>query len=348
MGRFRSFRAPRILAGIAMLASLSLTAAFAGAPVASAASNPSSFKVGLVTDTGGLNDHGFNHLAYVGLEEAHQKLGVTVNVVQSQSQNDYVPNLSGYARQGYNMVIAVGFLMESAVKQVAAEYPNTKFMIIDDSVSGKNVASALFNTQQCGYLVGVLSGLVQKEKALPAINSSNTLGVVGGQAIPPVTTYIAGFFAGVHSVDPTAKILLSYTNDFNNPNNGQSYAQAEIAKHADIVFQVAGGTGLGVITAAKQAHVYAIGVDANQGYLAPGTVITSALKGVDVATFDIIKAAFQNRFRAGTYYFSLGGGGVGIAPPMKGIPASILSQVNKAKAGILSGKIVPPTTIPKQ
>jgi basic membrane protein A len=347
MGRLRNFRGPRFLAGIALLSSLSLATAFLGGPVASAAS-ASSFKVGLVTDTGGLNDHGFNHLSYVGLEEAHQKLGVTVSVVQSQSQNDYVPNLSTYAREGYNVVIAVGFLMQQAVQQVAKQYPNTKFLIIDDSVPGKNIASALFNTQQCGYLVGMLAGLVQKQHALPHINKYNTLGVVGGQAIPPVTTYIAGFYAGVHAVDPSAHILLSYTNDFNNPNNGQSYAQAEIAKHADIIFQVAGGTGLGVITAAKQAHVYAIGVDANQGYLAPGTVITSALKGVNVATFDVINAAFHNRFRAGTIYFNLSGGGVGMAPPTKGIPASILKQVNLAKAKIMAGKIKPPTTIPKQ
>jgi len=341
-----SSRGSKILSGLALLASLSLAAAtFGGTSVA--AGSAANFKVGLVTDTGGLNDHGFNHLSYVGLERAHQKLGVTVNVVQSQSQNDYVPNLSGYARQGYNVVIAVGFLMEQAVEQVAKEYPNTKFLIIDDSVAGKNIASALFNTQQCGYLVGVLSGLVQKEHALPQINNYNTVGVVGGQAIPPVVTYIAGFYAGVHSVDPTAHILLSYTNNFNDPNAGQSYAQAEIAKHADIVFQVAGGTGVGVITAAKQAHVYAIGVDANQAYLAPNTVITSATKGVDVATYDVINAAFHNRFRAGTMYFSLSGGGVGMAPPMKGIPASILAKVDQAKADILSGKIVPPTTIPK-
>ena len=346
MGRLRSFCGSKIVAGVALLSSLSLAATFLGGPVASASSG-SSFKVGLVTDTGGLNDHGFNHLSYVGLEEAHKKLGVTVSVVQSQSQNDYVPNLSGYARQGYNVVIAVGFLMEQAVQQVSQEYPKTKFLIIDDSVSGKNVASALFNTQQCGYLVGELVGLVQKDHALPHINRYNTVGVVGGMSIPPVNTYIAGFYAGVRAVDPSAHIILSYTNDFNNPNNGQSYAQAEIAKHADIIFQVAGGTGLGVITAAKQAHVYAIGVDANQGYLAPGTVITSALKGVNVATFDVINAAFHNRFRAGTIYFGLSGGGVGMAPPMKGIPASILRQVNAAKAKILAGKIVPPTTVPK-
>lgn len=334
------------LAKTLLAGGLALSLAGCGTSAPAASGSAGSFKVGLVTDTGGLNDHGFNHLAYVGLERAHSQLGVGVSVVQSTSASDYVPNLTNYARHGYNLVIAVGFLMAQAVQQVAKEFPKTKFMIIDDSVPGNNVASSLFETQQCGYLVGELAGLIQKDKALSGINGFNTLGVVGGMSIPPVNTYIAGFYAGVHSVDPTAKIILRYTNDFNNPNNGQSYAQAEIAQHADIIFQVAGGTGLGVITAAQQAHVYAIGVDANQNYLAPDTVITSALKGVDVATYDVIQMASQGKFHSGNIFFSLKDNGVAMATPISAIPSSIVQQVRHTEQEIRSGKIVPPTNVP--
>ncbi|MDA8194010.1 MAG: BMP family ABC transporter substrate-binding protein [Thermaerobacter sp.] len=312
----------------------------------STSSKAAAYKVGLVTDTGGLNDHGFNHLAYMGLLQAKHQLGVSVSVVQSQTASDYVPYLTNYARQGYNLVIAVGFLMQQAVQQVSKEFPHTKFMIIDDQVTAPNVTSSLFDTQQCGYLVGELAGLVQKQHALPNINQYNTLGVVGGMAIPPVNTYIAGFYAGVHAVDPSAKIILKYTNDFNNPNNGQTFAQSEIAQHADIIFQVAGGSGLGVITAAQQAHLYAIGVDANQNYLAPNTVITSAEKGIQVATFDTIQAGYKGTLKAGTQTFSLSNNGVGMAPPISAIPQSIARQVAASEQQIIAGKIVPPTTIP--
>ncbi len=321
-------------------------AASSAPPSSPTASKASSYKVGLVTDTGGLNDHGFNHLAYLGLMQAKKEFGVTTSVVQSQTASDYVPYLTNYAQQGYNLVIAVGFLMQQAVQQVSKEFPHTKFMIIDDQVNGPNVTSSLFETQQCGYLVGELSGLVQKEHALPNINNDNTLGVVGGMSIPPVNTYIAGFYAGVHAVDPSAKILLKYTNDFNNPNNGQIYAQSEIAQHADIIFQVAGGSGLGVITAAEQSHTYAIGVDANQNYLAPNTVITSAEKGVQIATFDTIKEGVKGTLKPGVQYFNLNNNGVGMATPISAIPQSIVQQVLQSEKEIVAGKIVPPTNIP--
>lgn len=318
----------------------------AGGTTPASSSAAPAYKVGLVTDIGGLNDHGFNHLAYLGLMQAKNQLGVSVSVVQSTAQSDYVPYLSNYARQGYNLVIAVGFLMAGAVQQVAKEFPHTRFMIIDDSVSGPNITSSLFDTQQVGYLVGELAGLVQKNKALPYINSYNTVGVVGGMSIPPVNTYIAGFYAGVHAVDPSATILLRYTNDFSNPNNGQTYAQAEIAQHADIIFQVAGGSGLGVITAAQQNHIYAIGVDADQNYLAPSTVITSAEKGIQTATFDTIKAGLDHTLKAGNQYFDLANHGVAMAPPISAIPQTIVQQVLASEQQIISGKIVPPTTIP--
>ncbi|QQE81163.1 BMP family ABC transporter substrate-binding protein [Alicyclobacillus sp. SO9] len=300
----------------------------------------SNFKVGLVTDTGGLNDHGFNHLSDVGLVKAEKQLGVTGNVVSSKSASDYVSNLTTFAQKHYNLVIAVGYLMDSAVKQVSKEYPKTKFLIIDDSITGiPNVTGALFKTEQCGYLAGVMAGMMEKQGKAPRLNSKNILGVVGGQKIPPVTSYIAGFQQGVKKVDSGATILVKYANSFSDQAKGSEIAQSEISNGADIVFQVAGATGIGVIKAAQKAKVYAIGVDANQNYLAPKTVITSATKGVDTATYDVIKQALDGKFKSGDQYFDLSNNGVGLAPANSAVPKSIVSQVQKYRSEIKSGKI---------
>lgn len=311
--------------------------------------NPSAttFKVGLVTDTGGLNDHSFNHLAYVGLQKAVSQLGVKPEVVQSQAASDYVPELTRFAQNGDNLVIAVGYLMQQAVEQVSKEYPNTKFLIIDDAVTDRpNVVSAIFKTEQCGYLVGAMAGLMQKQHGIKGINSQNVLGVIGGVSIPPVNSYIAGFYQGAQKVDPGVKIILKYANSFTDQATGQQLAQDEISNGADIIFPVAGGTGTGSINAAKSAGVYAIGVDANQNYLAPQTVITSALKGVDTATFDVIQETEKGQFKKGVQYFDLANNGVGIAAPTSTVPQSVVQQVNQLASQIKSGAITVSPNIP--
>ncbi|MCY0874796.1 MAG: BMP family ABC transporter substrate-binding protein [Firmicutes bacterium] len=302
-------------------------------------------KVGLVTDTGGLNDHSFNHLAFVGLQMAEKKWGVTGSVVQSASAAAYVPNLTAYASQGYNLVIAVGYLMQDAVQKVAKQYPHTKFLIIDDQVPGSNIDSAIFETQQCGYLVGLMAGLMNTQKHVHGINGRNTVGVIGGTQIPPVESYIAGFIAGVHHVDPKAKVLLNWANSYSDPASGTELANQQISDGADIVFPVAGGTGNGVISAAAQKGVYAIGVDANQNYLAPKTVMTSALKAVDVATETVIGTVVSGHFKGGTTYFDLKNHGVGYAPVIKAVPASIVKEVNSYIPKIESGKIKIPALL---
>jgi basic membrane protein A len=298
------------------------------------------FKVGLVTDTGGLNDHGFNYLSNAGLEKAEKELGVQGSVVQSKSESDYVPNLQHFAQQGYNLVIAVGFLMESAVKQVAPQYPNTKFLIIDDPIQGiPNVTSAMFKTEQCGYLVGALAGLMEKQTGIKELNPQNVVGVVGGMKIPPVTSYIAGFQQGVEKTDPGAKVIVKFANSFTDQALGSNIAKDEIANGADIVFQVAGGTGVGVIKAAQSAGVFSIGVDADQAYLAPESVLTSALKGVDTATYDVIKDTLQNNFKPGVQWFDLANNGVGIGKVNDKVPKSIVDQVNQIAQQIKDGSI---------
>ncbi len=305
----------------------------------------STFKVGLVTDTGGLNDHGFNYLADQGVMKAEKDLGVSASVVQSNSESDYIPNLTKFAQQGYNVVIAVGFLMHDAVESVSQKYPKTKFFIIDDSITDRsNVADAQFKTEQCGYLAGALAGYMQQTH-VKGINSKNTVGVVGGQNIPPVTSYIAGFQQGFKKADPTGTVLVNFANSFTDQTLGSTIAQNLISQGADIVFPVAGGTGVGSIQAAKSAGVYAIGVDANQNYLAPQTVLTSAMKGVDTSTYDIIKQAKDNQFKSGDHMFDLSNNGVSIAKPIAIVPSNIVSKVNNLATQIESGKISVSTTM---
>jgi basic membrane protein A len=269
-----------IVASAAMGASRPATAAGHATPVAAHAT----LKVGLVTDIGGLNDHGFNHLAYLGLQRAASKLHVQTKVEQSKSNADYVPNMSTLAEQGYNLVICVGFLMYDSVKTVAAQFPNTKFMIIDNGWSKgdpANLEGTLFHEQEAGYLVGYLSGLLYKGQAV-------TMSTVGGQKIPPVDRYIAGFRAGAKAADPGVKLLNGYSQDFVAQDKCKSLALQQIGQGSKVVFQVAGGCGLGALDAAKQKNVWGIGVDADQAYVGK-QVLTSALKRVDNDVYTTIQ-----------------------------------------------------------
>jgi basic membrane protein A len=311
----------------------------------SSSSNASNFKVGLVTDIGGLNDHGFNHLAYVGLQRAEQQLGIKGRVLTSSSGADYLPNLTTLARQGYNLVIPVGFLMADATDTVAKAFPNTKFAMVDSDATAekgdpKNIEGLLFEEQQAGYLAGYLAGLYAKEKGYKTISS------VGGQKIPPVDHYIAGFQAGAKKADPGITTLNGYSQDFVDQTKCKEVALNQIAQGSKVVFQVAGSCGLGALSAAQQKGVQGIGVDADQAYL--GTyILTSAEKKVDVAVFNAIKNTMHGTFAAGnnvTNNISNGGIGYGKIGPA-GLKFS--SEIQKIYDQIKSGQISNiPNTVP--
>ncbi len=303
------------------------------------------FKVGLVTDVGGVNDRSFNQSAYEGLKRAEKELKIKTTLIQSKQMTDYIPNLQKLAKANYDLVIAVGFLMHDSVVTVAKQFPKTKFLIIDSEISNlPNVASAMFREEQAGYLASVAAALLEKAK-FGKTTGKNVFGVVGGMKIPPVDRYIAGFKAGVLSEIPKAKVIIKYTGKFDDPASGKQVALSEIAQGADFVFQVAGQTGLGVIQAAKEKGVYAIGVDSDQSYVAPNTVVTSAMKRVDVATYSVIKDTLNGKFKSGIIYFDLKNNGVGLAPFMKGVPKSVSDKINKVIADIKAGKIKIPTEV---
>jgi basic membrane protein A and related proteins len=274
-------------------------------------SEAKSIKAGVVTDIGGLNDRSFNFLANKGLEDAESDLGVQGRVLISKSNGDYVPNLTTLAQQQYDLTISVGFLMGEATATVAGKFPNNNFAIIDFSAAalkGKptNVEGLLFKEQEAGYLAGYLAGLWAKD------NNANTVSTVGGQKIPPVDHYIAGFQKGATDANPGIKTLNGYSQDFVDQAKCKEIALDQIAQGSKVVFQVAGQCGLGALDAAKEKGVQGIGVDADQAYLGDH-ILTSALKKVDVAVLDAIKRAQDGSFKGGTDVIAtVENGGVGL------------------------------------
>jgi basic membrane protein A and related proteins len=274
-------------------------------------SEKKAIKAGVVTDIGGLNDRSFNFLANKGLEDAEGDLGVQGRVLLSKSNGDYVPNLTTLATQKYDLSVGVGFLMADAMATVAGKFPDNNFAIVDFSAAGlkgkpPNVQGLLFKEQEAGYLVGYLAGLWAKD------NNATTVSTVGGQKIPPVDHYIAGFQKGATDANPDIKTLNGYSQDFVDQAKCKEIALDQIAQGSKVVFHVAGQCGLGALDAAKEKGVQGIGVDADQSYLGPH-ILTSALKKVDVAVFKAIKRAQDGTFKGGTDEIAtVANGGVGM------------------------------------
>jgi basic membrane protein A len=268
-------------------------------------------KVGLVTDIGGLNDRSFNQLANEGLERAKSELGAETRVLISAKNSDYVPNLSTLAQQKYDLVIGVGFLMAEAVETVAGKFPDTKFAVIDVSAAGMkskpaNVEGLLFKEAEAGYLAGYVSALYAKDEGKDTISS------VGGEKIPPVDAYIAGYQAGAKEAFPEIKTLNGYSQDFVDQAKCKELGLNQIAEGSAVVFQVAGQCGLGALDAAKEKNAQGVGVDADQGYLGEH-IITSAQKKVDVAVETAVKSVQDDSYKGGTdVIFDLKNDGVGL------------------------------------
>jgi basic membrane protein A len=301
------------------------------------ASKAKSIKAGVVTDIGGLNDRSFNFLANKGLEDAESKLGIQGRVLISKSNGDYVPNLTTLAQQQFDLTVAVGFLMQDATNTVATKFPDANFAIVDASFAGlkdkpTNAQGLLFKEQEAGYLAGYLAALWAKDNGAKVISS------VGGQDIPPVQHYIAGYQAGAKAAFPGIKTLNGFSQDFVDQAKCKEIALDQIAQGSKVVFQVAGQCGLGALDAAKEKGAQGIGVDADQAYLGDH-ILTSAIKKVDVAVYDAIKRAQDGQFKGGTdVTATVKNGGVGIG---KIGPAGTkyADQVKEVQDKIASGEI---------
>jgi basic membrane protein A and related proteins len=296
-----------------------------------------SIKAGLVTDIGGLNDRGFNEAANSGRKRAESELGIETRVLISKSNTDYVPSLTTLVQQQFDMIVSNGFLMGEATNTVASKFPETNFAIIDYSAAAlkdkpKNVEGLLFAEQEGGYLVGYLAGLWAKD------NGAKTVSTVGGQKIPPVDHYIAGFQAGAKEAYPGIETLNGYSQDFEDQAKCKEIALDQIAQGSKVVFQVAGGCGLGALDAAKEKGVRAIGVDKDQSFLGDH-ILTSALKDVEEAVFEAIKRVHEGKAKGGTDVIAtVANGGVGLGK-LSAEAQKYAGQVEEVQQQIASGEI---------
>src|SRR5262245_42359011 len=305
----------------------------------------SSLKVGLVADAGQLNDNGFNELAFKGLKRAERELGITGRVVEAASTADYVPNMTTLARQGYDLIIGVGFAQGDAIAAAAKRFPDTSFAIVDvDQATLKgepaNVQGLLFREEQVGYLVGYLGALEARRAGAKSVSA------VGGFKEPPVDRFIAGYRAGAEAAVPGTKVRWDYSQDWEDQAKCKELALNQIAAGSKVVFQVAGGCGLGALSAAKDRSVWGIGVDADQSFLGPH-VLTSALKGVDSAVFLTIKALEDDDFQGGkNVVFGIDQEGVGLGTLSAKANADDVAAVEDVEKKLASGKIADiPTTV---
>jgi len=340
--------------GLSMLFVLSLVVTACGGATADVK------KVGLVTDVGTLEDKSFNEASWVGAQAGAQALGGTANNIVTKKTADYAANIKTFVDQGYGVIVTVGFAMGDATTIAAKTYPKVKFIGVDQGVcvdeTGKsdptfackgdpktllpNYQGLVFKEEQVGYLAGYAAGLAAKADGATTVSS------VGGQKQPPVDRYIAGYEAGAKAAFPSVKTVNGYSQDFSVESKCKELALNQIAAGSDVVFQVAGGCGLGALDAAKTKSVWGIGVDADQGFLGPH-ILTSALKGVDEAVFLSIKDAKEGHFKGGQdAVYGLEQKGVGLGKFSPKAPKGIEAKVKQIEQQIIDGKIANiPTTV---
>ena len=304
--------------------------------VARRAAAQDSVVVTMVTDTAGLGDQNFNDLANRGGTQAATELGVDFRVIESVDQAAYVPNLTQGA-QDSQLVVGVGFLLTDAITEVAAQFPDAFFQLIDSVSDAGNVQSVLFKEEQIGYLAGIVAGETTK---------SNKLGVIGGQRIPPVIRYEVGFVAGVRSVNPEAEVNIVYTDTFGDQALGKQTVAAQFNDGADIIFPIAGFTGTGAYLAAAELNrpgeIWVVGVDTSQDHLAPGYELCVAQKGVDFAVYNAAKEVVDGAFQTGILNLGLAEGGVSLQAIEGRASDESIALARAYEREIIAGTIVPP------
>ncbi len=292
----------------------------------------SGIRVGLVFDIGGKNDKSFNTAAWRGLERAAAELGVQAEFIEPTEGADRESAMRSLAARGVNLVIGVGFLFGPDLERLAAQFPNVKFAGIDYSASPgfkglPNLAGLAFREHEGSFLVGAIAALVSRTK---------TVGFVGGMKIPLIRKFEAGYEAGVKHVCPTCRVLSAYAGTepkaFADPTLGQELGAAQYEQGADVIFTAAGKTGDGVFAAARQRKTRVIGVDSDQYESAPCCMVTSMIKGVDVAVFDVIKSVVDNKFVGGVHELGLAEHGVRFVADENNVPRLLpIEVVQRAK-----------------
>ena len=304
-----------------------------------------SFKVGLVLDKAGREDRSFNEAALKGLKKAKKELGIKSKDVVAADDHAFEVLLRNFARKKYDLIISVGFAQKMAIDRVSAKFPKKNFVLLDATSEQPNVRNLMFHEHEGSFLVGALAAMKSKKKQI---------GFVGGMDIPLVRKFAVGFTEGAKYIDPKIKVISNYVGvtaaAWIDPAKGKELALTQYKGGADIIFAAAGASGLGVFDAAEEYSLseskkpsrFVIGVDANQNWIKPGYVLTSMLKRVDRAIFDVIKEAKEGSFAGGTRYFSLKDDGIGFAIDKHNrhlISKSDEGRLLKIRRDIIAGKI---------
>lgn len=315
----------------------------------------SDVRTAMVTDVGGLGDQSFNDSANAGLERAAQEMGAQTNVLESAAPTDYVNNLTQLAQNSFSPIFAVGFLMTDAVNEVAPQFPDQSFAIIDSVVEHPNVASLTFREEQGSYLAGVVAGLMTQEDTEYTTPDETTVGFLGGLEGPLIKKFEAGYTAGVESVCPDCEVLVEYAGTtpeaFNDPAAGQEISLRLNDQGADIIYHASGATGAGLFEAAAARSFFAIGVDSDQAAINPNVpILTSMLKRVDNAVFQTVEDFAEDQFPGGEVQtFGLEENGVGLAPFGEFedvVPTEVTDAVDQARSDIIDGSVEVPTEPP--
>ena len=310
-----------------LLGASALVALTAGAALADPA---------IIYDVGGKNDKSFNEAAFGGAERWKAETGGSYKELEMQNEAQREQALRQLAEDGANPIVMTGFAFGDVLNTVAPDYPETKFAIIDMVVEQPNVKSVVFTEDQGSYLVGMMAGLASK---------SNVVGFIGGMDIPLIRRFGCGYAQGVKAVKPDATVILNMTGTdgsaWNNPTKGGEIARSQQSQGADVIYAAAGGTGVGVLQAAADMGILSIGVDSNQNYLHPGSVLTSMLKRVDNAVYEAFKEGAD--LAPGINVMDLKAGGVGYAMDDNNaalVTADMQAAVDAAAEKIKSGELV--------
>ncbi len=309
-------------------------------------------RVGIVFDIGGKNDRSFNAAAWEGVKRAQQDLDICLYDVEPGNPTSIEPAMRAFAEKNFDLIIGVGFAQGPIMQKVALDYPNNKFAIIDGVIFEadgktplKNVASLVFREHEGSYLVGMIAASKSK---------TGTLGFLGGMDIGLIHRFAKGYEEGARSVNPNIKMIVNYVGvtdgAWNNPGKGKELSLAQIEKGADVIFTAAGNSGLGTFDAVEQygkndkgeANKFVIGVDSNQNGVKPGFVLTSMVKRVDNACYDVVKELLNGKFDGGFHVFGLDKDGVAYAMDDNNkalISADVIAKTEQAKAKIVAGEI---------
>ncbi|MCL2683918.1 MAG: BMP family ABC transporter substrate-binding protein [Synergistaceae bacterium] len=297
--------------------------------------------------SGFLGDKSFNDSAYEGLVRAIDEFGIELKVLESGNPSDWESNFLAMAAENYDLVIGASTQLQEITANYAGDFPNVKFAVLDGVVKAPNVMSAIFAQNEGSFLAGAAAALFTTKTDVPGVNSQKIIGWVGGMDIPVLHDFLVGYEQGAAYIDPETRVLVSFAGTFNDPLKGKELTLAQFQQGADIVMNVASNTGNGILEAAYESKLYAIGVDLNQDDIYPGHILTSMLKRVDMGSYLITKAVVEGKFEGGTtLVMDINNGGIGLTDMSviknalgDKFPKDILDRIAELEEEVKSGKI---------